>query len=161
MEYGVIDSLFRIEHKELEDEVFKTSMQNSVPTLNDSNSGQVGVVDVELKFVETPLINNEDSTIEVTLKDDSNADENKDEELEDEMIPYIPIEDISSYQYIDRHYVIKASKKQCYRYQKIKCCLEQICRCPETVHSCHLKSLTQASSVAKIHLGISGTEYIP
>lgn len=58
-------------------------MHNLVPTLNDSKFGQVGTAGVELKLAETPLINNEDSTIEVTLKDDLNVHENIDEELEE------------------------------------------------------------------------------
>jgi len=52
------------------------------------------------------MINLEHSTMEVTLKDDSYADENDDEELEEEMIPCIPTEDLSPYQYLDEHLVI-------------------------------------------------------
>jgi len=78
MQDGVIDSFFRMEQKEHEDEVFKTSMQNSVHALDNYNLDQVGVVGVEPKLTENHLINHGDSTIGVTLKDDPNKAEDRD-----------------------------------------------------------------------------------
>jgi len=72
MEDGVKNQFVKMEHKEHEDEVSKTVKTNLVHKPNISNSGQVGIVDGELRNVETHHVNNEDSTMEVTTNDDPN-----------------------------------------------------------------------------------------
>jgi len=93
-----------MEHKEHEDEVSKTLIQNSIPAPNISNPNQVRNVDGELKNNEFPHVINEDSTMEVTH--DPNHVENKDEKLEEEMLPHIITEDLLSYQHLDGHIIM-------------------------------------------------------
>ena len=65
----------------------------------------------ELRNMETHHVNIEDSTMEITHKDYSYQVDNKDEEVEKEIVPYILIEDSSTYQYSDGHIIIPLSSK--------------------------------------------------
>lgn len=56
--------------------------------------------------METHHVNIEDSTMEITHKDYFGQVDNRDEEVEEETIPYILFEDSTTYKYSDGHIII-------------------------------------------------------
>jgi len=66
------EHIVKMECKEHRDVVSRTKFKDLVHTPNFYNSSQVGTMGEELRNVETPYVNNYDSSLEGTIDDDPN-----------------------------------------------------------------------------------------
>lgn len=75
------------------------------------DSSEHRIVGEEPRDMETHHVNIEDFTMEITHRDYSYQNDNRDEEVEKAIVPYILIEDSSTYQYSDGHIIIQLSSE--------------------------------------------------